>query len=103
ALHPNDEFALAQYAFLLCTAGHVDAARAAALPLTQREQADGLALYTVATIFLHLQEWDLAARMLERAIDRGFAHVQLLRNDPNFQRVAERPEFSSQLARLVPA
>lgn len=99
-LHPEDQFAQVQYSFTLLLAGQTEAARLVMRPIIESNNVDGLSLYTIATIYLHLKEDSIAAQMLGRAIDNGFADIELLKNDPHFLRVSQRPEFQKLLERL---
>ena len=99
-LHPDDQFARGQYALLLLHAGQPDTALSTIAPLLDSKNVDGLSLYTAATIYMHIDDHVLAHRVLERAIEAGFAHYELLVNDPNFEPYAERPEFQKLLERM---
>jgi adenylate cyclase len=99
-LHPEDQFAQVQYAFMLMLAAQIEASRNAMRAIIESKNVDGFSLYTIATIYLHLKEDTIAAQMLERAVTAGFSEIELLRNDPHFQRVAHRPEFEAIVERL---
>jgi TolB-like protein len=99
-LNPEDQFARAQFATLLLYAGEKDRALKTIEPLLASSEADGLALYTVAVMYMHLDDPAAAMLTLDRAITAGFSHLELLKTDPNFAPLADSAEFRSLIERM---
>ncbi len=99
-LHPDDQFARAQFGTLLLYADEKDRALKTIEPLLASSEADGLALYTVAVMYMHLDDPAAAMLALDRAIAAGFSHIELLKSDPNFAPIADSPEFRSLIERM---
>ncbi len=99
-LHPEDQFARAQLATFQLYTGEKEKALRTIEPLIVASDVDGLALYTVAGIFMHLGEMETAMGTLDRAVSAGFSHFELLKSDPNFAPLADTPRFKNVLVQM---
>jgi tetratricopeptide (TPR) repeat protein len=100
ALNSEDQFARAQYGTLLLYAGDKDRALKTVAPLIASSEADGLALYTIAVMYMHLGDTDAAMQTLDRAVAAGFSHIELLKSDPNFAPLADSPDYKKLIERI---
>jgi tetratricopeptide (TPR) repeat protein len=64
------------------------------------EPDEPMLLYNVACVLALAGELEPAIERLERAVDRGFAHLPWIRSDSNLDPLREQPRFAELVARL---
>ncbi|MBP7867844.1 MAG: hypothetical protein KA419_18085 [Acidobacteria bacterium] len=75
--------------------GDMREAVACYLTYLRRNARDALALYNLACCYAQLSDADAAAALLLRAVDAGFADVEHLRKDPDFDPVRRSAAFQA--------
>jgi tetratricopeptide (TPR) repeat protein len=99
-LNPDDYSARVQLANIHAMAGRGIEALAAVEELSKVETLDGAILYNLACVYLNSHEPERGLEHLERAVQKGFRGIDLLRRDPDFAPLHGKPEFEALLKDL---
>lgn len=96
----TDTTALAKKANELYQAGSYEEAAKYYLALLRFNISDGGAIYGLACCYGLMGDGALAAKYLKRAAKAGMTDVDWVKNDPDFEKVRETPEFAEALAAM---
>ncbi|MEI8134136.1 MAG: TIR domain-containing protein [bacterium] len=99
-LNPDDYNARVQLASVCWMAERNPEALAEAEKLSAVESLDGIALYNLACLYLHLQDSDRGMAMLQRSVEKGFRSIETFRRDPDLDPLRGREEFEALLREL---
>ena len=100
-MEPGDSRAWGMGALSRATLGDTDRAvewieRAASIA-----GEDSAAMYNFGCLYSRLDMHDKALELLERSIDLGFAHLDWIDNDPDWDELRDNPGFVAAVARIT--
>jgi adenylate cyclase len=84
-LHPDDQTKWTNYSVLLLYAGREAESKREMESLLLFPGIDGITCYNCAYSFLLMKDHQRALELLDRASDLGFARIELLENDSDFE------------------
>jgi TolB-like protein len=99
-LNPDDYNARVQLANVYWMADRNPEALSKAEKISTVELLDGLALYNLACLYLHLQNPERGMVMLRRSVEKGYREIELFRRDPDLDPLRGREEFKALMREL---
>ena len=93
AENPTNQFSRAQLATLELYNAEKEKALETIAPLVTASDVDALSLYTAAVFFMHVNDFEAALDLLERAIASSFSHLEFIERDPNLNPLRDTPRF----------
>ncbi|MEI8134135.1 MAG: TIR domain-containing protein [bacterium] len=99
-LNPDDYNAQVSLATIYAWAERGPEAHTEAEKLSAIESLDGLALYNLACLYLHLQNPGRGMAMLRRSVEKGYKDIETFRRDPDLGPLRGTEEFEALVREL---